>query len=386
MPERRSDERFLALVLILAALAWSTGCGVTTQSGQPAGESGVGLSGQTAAGASSSTVSPSSSQGAQTATPTPTSGDSSTSVLPAPGATTIPPVVSSPTAPSSTGSPTPGAAADNVVIVSIDGMRPDALAQATAPNLKALISSGCSTMEGKTTNPSLTLPSHTSMLTGVGPARHGMTENSWSSGEAVVSVKTVFEVAHSAGMSTGFVVSKDKLRFLDKPGTIDTVEVVSQNASMVADKAVSTIQQKRPRLLFVHFTELDSVGHSQGWMSAAQIESVTQVDRAVGVILGGLDTAGIRARTAVIVNADHGGQGTGHGSTDAQDMTIPWIAAGSGIRKGQKVSRSVTIYDTAATALFLLGTQPPDDWDGSPISEIVGQSAADMQLLSSLSN
>ena len=64
--------------------------------------------------------------------------------------------------------PTPEASVTrNVVLVSIDGLRPDAIATFKAPTLSKLVSEGSYTLKATTILPSKTLPSHTSMLTGV---------------------------------------------------------------------------------------------------------------------------------------------------------------------------------------------------------------------------
>ena len=61
-----------------------------------------------------------------------------------------------------------------VVVVSIDGARPDGLRTATTPNITNLWKRGAYSFHAQTISPSLTLPSHTSMLTGLTPKRHGM--------------------------------------------------------------------------------------------------------------------------------------------------------------------------------------------------------------------
>src|SRR5262245_8758227 len=65
-----------------------------------------------------------------------------------------------------------GAVTDHVVIVSIDGLRPDAIATYKAPTLERLMGEGSYTLHAATILPSKTLPSHTSMLTGEPPSVH----------------------------------------------------------------------------------------------------------------------------------------------------------------------------------------------------------------------
>ena len=65
----------------------------------------------------------------------------------------------------------------NVVVVSIDGLRPDAITTYQASTLQRMMHEGSYTLAASTINPSKTLPSHTSMLTGQPPERHGVLWN-----------------------------------------------------------------------------------------------------------------------------------------------------------------------------------------------------------------
>jgi arylsulfatase A-like enzyme len=71
---------------------------------------------------------------------------------------------------------------------------------------------------------------------------------------------------------------------------------------------------------------------------------------------------------SLIITADHGGHGKGHGSDDPRDVTIPWIAWGRGVRAGELTGDPVRTVDTASTVLWLLGLSEPTDWHGAPIA------------------
>ena len=64
-----------------------------------------------------------------------------------------------------------------VLLIGIDGVRPDVLAEVPTPNIDELAASGWYTAEARTTNPSVSGPSWSSMLTGVWPEKHGVTSN-----------------------------------------------------------------------------------------------------------------------------------------------------------------------------------------------------------------
>src|SRR5688572_850900 len=72
----------------------------------------------------------------------------------------------------------------NVVVVSVDGLRPDAIGTFAAPTLQRLIREGSYSLSASTIHPSKTLPSHTSMLTGQPPERHGVLWNNVTSAES----------------------------------------------------------------------------------------------------------------------------------------------------------------------------------------------------------
>jgi arylsulfatase A-like enzyme len=113
----------------------------------------------------------------------------------------------------------PARRADHVVLVSFDGLRVDALSPELTPNILALAARGASCPVAETIRPSITLPSHVAMLTGLDYARHGVTWNDYRPG--VTGHPTVFSVAHAAGLSTAMLYGKSKFEYLAIPGTVD---------------------------------------------------------------------------------------------------------------------------------------------------------------------
>src|SRR5690242_12951225 len=111
-------------------------------------------------------------------------------------------------------------AVERVVVISVDGLRPDLLARAYTPNLHALMQSGSYTFWARTTAASVTLPSHVSMLTGVTPARH---EIDWNrdlplSKPVYPKGSTLFDLAHRNGYSTAMIAGKSKFDVFNRPG------------------------------------------------------------------------------------------------------------------------------------------------------------------------
>src|SRR5262250_386770 len=104
------------------------------------------------------------------------------------------------------GSPRP----THVFIISIDGGKPAVISRSAMPVLQRLAAEGASTWVASTVFPSLTLPSHASMLTGMLPARHAILCNSYNPSAGVVQVPTVFSEAKRAGLTTAMFVGKEK--------------------------------------------------------------------------------------------------------------------------------------------------------------------------------
>lgn len=263
----------------------------------------------------------------------------------------------------------------NVVLVSIDGLRPDAIATFGAPMLQRLMREGSYSLSARTIMPSKTLPSHTSMLSGEPPEDHGVFWNDVLSAKtAVVEFSTIFSVARAHGYRTAAFFSKAKFGPLQRPGTLDYSQAPGgwfgrwSSERTIADVRDYVLEQ-RPNVLFVHLSDVDHAGHGSGWMSEAYGRAVRQVDRAVGELMLAADAAYGQGNYSLLVTADHGGHQYGHGTSDLQDVTIPWIAWGRGANAGLLKDVSIETFDTAPTVLWLLGVQEPDAWDGSPIIE-----------------
>lgn len=279
--------------------------------------------------------------------------------------------------------------AQHVFIISIDGGKPEAIDRSDMPVLQKLAAEGSCTWTARTIFPSITLPSHTSMLTGVAPAKHHILWNIWKPSAGVVQVPTIFALAKEKGFSTAMFVGKEKFRQLVQPGTVDefdfdaeqanevTTTVVGQltptksetiSAQIVARHAASYILSRRPALCFIHFTDTDDTGHSYGWGSPQQLRAFADVDAALGKVLNAIQKAGIVDESVLIVTADHGGHRKTHGSTMSDDMNIPWIVWGRNVKHSYTISEPVVTYDTAATALWLLDIPCPPSYDGKPVT------------------
>jgi arylsulfatase A-like enzyme len=269
-----------------------------------------------------------------------------------------------------------------VLIISIDGLRPDLLLRARTPRIRSMMQNGAYSMWARTTEMSITLPSHTSMLTGVTPEYHRIFWNHYIE-NVYPPVPTIFEQAHKVGgldnrLTTGIVAGKIKFHELEKPGTVDYVDVYNDkegNNLEVGQSAADMIRHHSPKVMFVHLPDVDVTGHAKGWGTPDQIQAIERADEAVGLMLDALVQKGLDKNTLIIHSADHGGQGPTHGPNDPRSRHIPWIAVGPGIRKNYDLTRfgdlTINTEDTFATACTLMHIPLPEYLDGKFINQIV---------------
>ncbi len=261
-----------------------------------------------------------------------------------------------------------------VVILSVDGLRPEAIELAPMPNLLALMKAGSYSLTAQTVRPSATLPAHSSMLTGVCPSKHGVDWNDYLPQKGVAQGVDLFDLARAAGMKNYMYAGKEKLRQVTDASNLERFVYVNDRDKVVMQTLLADFPLDFG-LLFIHFATVDDMGHVYGWLSPEQLSVAFRADEAIGELLSALDERGLRGETLLIFTADHGGHDFTHGTSHPEDMTIPWIISGLGIRAGA-LTAPVHIADTAATAAYALGLPIPAEWDGAPVFEAFGLPAA----------
>ena len=255
-----------------------------------------------------------------------------------------------------------------VVFILIDGLRPDAIAAERCPRLVALRDRGASTMRASSVMPSITLPCHTSIFHSVPPTRHGITTNDWQ--PMARPLPGLFDLARAAGKRCAFVYNWEQLRDLGRPGSLE-LSVFRNSAyqpdgdQIVAEEAARALAGGGFDFAFVYLGTVDTAGHYYGWMSGGYLAQLANVDAALGHLLDSLP-----AETVVLLQSDHGGHERTHGTDLPEDMTIPWLAAGPGIRQGHTIHAPVSLLDTAPTLARLLGLAPHREWEGRCVEEI----------------
>ncbi len=278
----------------------------------------------------------------------------------------LPPVVVS--QPIATPAPQPGI--EHVVIITIDGLRPDALELADTPTMDSLMTIGTYCADAQTVSISRTLPGHASMLTGMVPEKHGIVWGKPYIGWPGMNGPSLFTEARASCLSTAMVYGKKKLDSLVLPDSVDILFAEDAHDPEIKDQAVKIIQGGLPNVLFVHFPDTDRVGHEFNWMSRHQLGAISFADGMIGEIVDALASGDYMDKTLLIVTSDHGGHENRHGDDHPLDRTIPWLAVGPGVPQGQYRGRPIRTYDTAPTVLYALKVPIPEVWDGQPLLDI----------------
>jgi len=261
------------------------------------------------------------------------------------------------------------AAIRHVVIISEDGLRPDALTGVRPPTHEAILKRAAYSFKARTIRRASTLASHAAMLSGFDVKEHGLYWNSWKPDRGYIQVPTVFDAARKGGGESAAFVGKRKLEHIAHQGSVDVISRPGYFCKKVVEEAARYFVEKKPAIEFIHFSDPDDLGHSDGWMSNEQLESVRATDRCLTTLLDAVSAAGLDRETLFIISADHGGHGHNHSGKIPEDRLIPWIAWGPGIRAGHNIKSDISTVDTAATALWVLGYPAPPGMIGKPVRE-----------------
>jgi predicted AlkP superfamily pyrophosphatase or phosphodiesterase len=254
----------------------------------------------------------------------------------------------------------------HVTLVMIDGLRPDAIAQADTPTLRHIMANGAYTLNARSVMPSVTLPCHTSIFHSVPPERHGITTNIYT--PMARPLPGLIEVAKDADKRCAFFTNWEELRDLSRPGGLYYSYMINESYNLEhGDRLVA--EAAAPHLAefdftFVYLGTVDSAGHFFTWMSDEYLQQVARADAELAKLVAALPDDGV-----LIVQADHGGHERTHGTDAPEDMTIPWMMIGAGVKQGYAIQRPVSLLDTAPTIARLLGLKPPREWEGTSVDE-----------------
>lgn len=248
-----------------------------------------------------------------------------------------------------------------VLLILVDGMRPDALTD--IPYVENLKGKATHTLNAKTVLPSDTLPCHMSLFHSVDPQTHGTLTNTYTPPKTPVT--GLFELLRSKDKRSAMFYSWEQLRDVARPGSLAHSYFYSckdhdgeDYVSSCTVAAWEYLMRKEPDFTFLYHAFPDDIGHKEDWMSDAYLWSVRLCWDNIARIIDRLPED-----YAVIITADHGGHDKGHGTDDPRDTTIPIFFLGKPFAPG-KVLENVSIKDIAPTVANLLDVEIPTSWEG----------------------
>ena len=254
---------------------------------------------------------------------------------------------------------------NKVILISIDGMRPDGLKQCGNPYIDELLKKTSYTFDARTVFPSITLPCHLSLFHSVSPERHGTLSNDYV--KPVRPVNGLFEQLKATGKTSAMFSGWQQMRDIGKPGTMTASVYIHQYSfehvdGILTDKALGYINEAKPDFVFLYMGETDDKGgHDTGWMSPTYLE---YINLAICNVKRVIEEAG--DEYTVIITADHGGHDRCHGTDMPEDMTIPMMFYGPAFKPGRELT-GVSIMDITPTIAEIMEIPKEREWEGTSL-------------------
>jgi arylsulfatase A-like enzyme/Flp pilus assembly protein TadD len=278
--------------------------------------------------------------------------------------------------------------ARHLLLVTLDTFRADRVGAyghpgGLTPNLDALANAGTRFDAAWAAVP-LTLPSHTTMLTGLEPPAHGLRQNGSgklpettatlatalaASGARSAAFVSAFVLNHRFGLARGFAVYDDEIA--QRPGRPAGMEAQRPGRETV-DRALAWLAANggagERLFLWVHLFDAHAPYEPpEPWASSladAYDGEIAETDAQLGRLLAAFDAAGLSESTLVVVAGDHGEALGEHGERShglllyEPTLRVPWIVRGPAVRPAAVVRTPVALVDLAPTVLELLALPP----------------------------
>lgn len=247
----------------------------------------------------------------------------------------------------------------HVVVVGVDGAG-GYFKQADTPHFDRIFQNGAVTYRALASKPTISAECWGSMLLGVGPEVHRLTNDIVSNQPypADSPFPSLFRRIRAA-MPEAQLGS-----FCDwDPITAGIAErCIGVNHATAPDTELTPvictyIRQSKPTFLFIQFDSVDGAGHRYGYGSPAYLQRIHAVDLLINEVYMAVCQAGIADETLFAVIADHGGFGTGHGGWTDEEKYVTFAAAGKSVCRTEL--QEMNIRDLAAIVLYALGLERP---------------------------
>lgn len=271
-----------------------------------------------------------------------------------------------------------------VMVIGIDGVRPDVLAQVPTPRIDALIARGAFSDRALTGLPTVSGPGWSSMLIGVWPEKHGVSNNDFRTNRYDEYPDFLSRIERVRPELNTFVVADWPPLVSDDAGgplfgdapdvkvALDGYDLgwaEADERSVLA--AVEHLRAADPDAMFVYLGNPDETSHQTRGIGDEYRSTIALADRHVGMLVDA-----IRARPTypeedwlILISTDHGRRPEGgHGGDSEVERTIFYLAAGPSTVQGE-LAGTPRIVDVAVTALAHLGIWIDPAWqlDGTAV-------------------
>lgn len=286
---------------------------------------------------------------------------------------------------------------EHVILFVLEGFGQDSLKGGAMPVLSKLVKDGAATWSATGVTPALRLPTMASLVTGMPVEKHGITWNVFEFSRGYSRSPSMFDYLDlSGGRDSAIFYMDESLYQLARPEVYTDYQLCGAlRPECRSEKIVSYIRQyfqkatsghgyghailSVPHLLVVHLPEAGRAGVAHGWNSKEYRQALQAVDAAMKSVLDMFKDHGLSNRTTVLVTA-LSGPGTdlsGEEATTTGIPTVPWIASGVGIKHGQVIRQPVSIIDTGATVMRILGLETHTEWESKAVEEIFQAAAVE---------
>lgn len=254
-----------------------------------------------------------------------------------------------------------------IILIVVDGMRPDGMISCGHPLIGQLKKHSFYTFRGRTVFPSVTLPCHLSLFHSVPPEIHGTIDNKF----VLPPLPGAGEVMKKQGKEVMFFYNWAELRDLARPDSLKRSVLISSHdyggkaaAQMITDEVIRVLKKEQPDFIFLHLDQPDGVGHEHYWMTEEYLQALRDCFDCIGRIIPVLPEDYL-----LVLLSDHGGHRGRHGTELPEDMTIPVFFYHSSL-----VSRELpgaNIIDVMPTALVATGMEPDRAWQGKVLFQTI---------------
>lgn len=253
----------------------------------------------------------------------------------------------------------------HVIVVGIDGAG-QYFRQADTPCFDRIFANGSVTYRAYASNPSISAECWGSMLTGVSPKVHGLTNEIVSArpyplDAAFPSLFRRIRAAYPEYVLGSFC-DWNPITFGIVENDVPVTRVTARDTELTP-MICEYIRREKPNFLFIQMDSVDGAGHKHGYGSAKHLERIHVIDGYIDAIHTAVLDAGIAEDTLFIVIADHGGtyQGedvpAGHGGWTDGEKLVTFALAGRNLIAGEMGDANVR--DLAAIVLYALGIEAP---------------------------